>query len=175
MTVGKRERTVLFVIIPICVLALLYQLSLSPSLEKLRSLNNVIRRKNDDLRTVEMQIAEHAKREAGVRELKKKLEARGRSFNLFGYVNSTASKVKLRDRCKVELKAQLGRSGLDYKPSAVSVTLEGVSLKELTDFLYSIHADNKLLTVDPIEISVPSSRGGAGLNVTMTVSTLVRV
>jgi hypothetical protein len=173
MTVGRRERTILLVFIPICALVLLYQLSLSPSLDKLRSLNSVIRRKKDDLRTVEMQIADHAKREAGVRELKEALEARGRSFNLFGYVNSTASKVKLRNRCKVELKAQLGRSGLDFKPSAVSVTLEGVSLKELTDFLYRIHADNKLLTVDPIEMSVPGS-GGSGLNVTMTVSTLVR-
>jgi hypothetical protein len=47
-----------------------------------------------------------------------------------------------------------------------------VSLKELTDFLYRIRAAAKLLMVDPIEISAPSS-GKGGLKVEMTISTLV--
>jgi hypothetical protein len=147
---------------------------LSPSLENLRRLNKVITRKKNELGTVEERIAEHQKREAGIRDLKKALEARGRSFTLYRFVNSKASEAKLRDRCNVQLKQQPGKPGLDYKPLAVSVELKGVSMKELTDFLYRIHTADKLLTVDPITITVPRSAGAGGLNVTMTVSTLVR-
>jgi hypothetical protein len=174
MTLGRRERVGLLVIVPILCLGLLYKLFLSPSLEDLRRLKRVIDRKRTELVAVEKGIAEHKKLEADIQELKKSIEGRGRAFNLFDFVNSRGSQAKIKDRCKVELRPQRAVSGLDYKPSAVRVTLEGVSLKEVTDFLYLIHAAGKLLTVDPIEIAVPRSGGQTGLTVTMTISTLVR-
>lgn len=175
MTLGRRERVGLLVLVPVLCLGLLYKLFLSPSLEELRRLRNVIDRKSNELVEVERGIAEHKKLETDIQELKKSIEARGRTFNLFDFVNSKGSQAKLKGRCDVVLKPQRGTSGLDYKPSAVTVTLEGVSLKEVTEFLYLIHAAGKLLTVDPITISVPTRSGGqVGLNVTMTISTLVR-
>jgi Tfp pilus assembly protein PilO len=175
MTLGRRERVGLLVLVPVLCLGLLYKLFLSPSLEDLRGLRRMIDDKSNELVEVEKGIAEHKKLEAEIQELKKSVEARGRAFNLFDFVNSKGSQAKIKDRCKVELRPQRGTSGLDYKPSAVSVTLEGVSLKEMTDFLHLIHAAGKLLTVDSITITVPTRSGGqAGLNVRMTISTLVR-
>ncbi len=175
MTLGRRERVGLLVLVPVLCLGLLYKLFLSPSLGDLQRLSKVIDRKSNELVEVEKGIAEHKKLEAEIQELKKSIEARGRTFNLFDFVNSKGSQAKIKDRCKVELKPQRGTSGLDYKPSAVSVMLEGVSLKEVTEFLYLIHAAGKLLTVDPVAITVPTRSGGqTGLNVTMTISTLVR-
>ena len=172
MTLGRRERITLFVGIPLLFLGLLYKLFLAPSLDELHRLNNVVARKQDELRKVERLVEEQAKLETDIREMKKGMEARGGTFNLFGFINSTASELKMKDRCGVDLKPQRAKPELDYKPSVVGVTLQGVSLKELTDFLYRIHAADKLLTVDPIEVSVPGS-GQGGLIVTMTVSTLV--
>lgn len=173
MTLGRRERITVFVGIPILLLTLLYKLSFAPSLEKLDRLKRDVGSRQEDLHEVERLLAEQAKLETGIRELMKKVEARGRAFDLFGFITSTASELKIRDRCDVDLKPQRGKSELDYKPSVVGVTLQGVNLKELTDFLYHIHAADKLLTVDPIGISVPGPSQD-GLNVTMTVSTLVR-
>ena len=175
MTLGRRERVGLLVLVPVLCLGLLYKLFVSPSLEDLRGLRRMIDDKNNELVEVEKGIAEHKKLEAEIQELKKGVEARGRTFNLFDFVNSKGPQAKLKGRCKVELRPQRGTAGLDYKPSAVTVTLERVSLKEVTDFLYLIHAAGKLLTVDPITITVPTRSGGqTGLDVRMTISTLVR-
>ena len=170
---GRRERTTMFVGGPVLVLALLYKLAFGPSLDELQRLDTVLARKESELREVETTVKEHAKHEARIRDLTSRIEVRGRSFDLFGFIGSTASKVKIKNQCEVKLVRQPAKSELDYERSVVDVTLQGVSLKELTDFLYLIYAADKLLVVDPIEITVPSS-GKGGLKVEMTISTLVR-
>ena len=172
MKLGRREKIVLFVGVPILCLAVLYNFVLGPLLDELQRLNSVLARQEVDLREAQILAMEQTKLEAEIQELKNNLEARGGAFDLFGFVGSTVTKLKIDKRCKVKLVPQPRKSELDYEPSVVTVTLEGVSLKELTDFLYRIHAAAKLLTVDPIEISVPSSRKG-GLKAEMTISTLV--
>ncbi len=172
MTLGRRERTTLFVGIPILVLAAAYKFLFGPPLDELRRLNNMLASMQSELREVERLVREQAKLDGEIQELENNLEARGGRFDLFGFVGSTVTQLNMAKRSKVKLVPQRAKSELDYEPSVVTITLEGVSTKELTDFLYRIHAAAKLLTVDPIEISVPSS-GKGGLNVEMTISTLV--
>jgi len=172
MTLGRRERTTLFVGIPILFLAIAYKFVFGPPLDELRRLNNMLASMESELREVHLHVREQAKLEGEIQELKNNLEARGGRFDLFGFIGLTVTQLNMAKRSKVQLVPQRAKSELDYEPSVVTVKLEGVSLKELTDFLYRIHAADKLLTVDPIEISVPGSRKG-GLNVEMTISTLV--
>lgn len=172
MTLGRRERTSLFVGIPILLLAIMYKLVFGPPLDELNRLKSVLADQKIDLREAENIAIEQAKLEAEILELKKNIEARGGAFDLFGFIGSTVTELKMAKRTKVTLVPQRVKPEFDYEPSVVTVRLEGISLKELTDFLYRIHAAAKLLTVDPIEISVPSS-GKGGLQVEMTISTLV--
>lgn len=172
MNLGRRERMTLFVGVPILLLAVAYKIVFGPSLDELNRLSSAINRKEIDLRETQLIVMEQAKIEGEIRELKKNLEARGGAFDLFGFVGSTVTQLNMAKRSKVKLVPHRMKSELDYEPSVVTVTFEGVSLKELTDFLYRIRAAAKLLMVDPIEISAPSS-GKGGLNVEMTISTLV--
>lgn len=172
MKLGRREKIMLFVGAPILCLVVLYYFVFGPPLDELRRLNSALADQEKDLRDAENIVMEQAKLEAEILELKKNLEARGGAFDLFDFIGSTVTRLKMAKRTKMKLVPQRVKSEFDYEPSVVTVTLEGVSLKELTGFLYRIHAVAKLLTVDRIEISAPSS-GKGGLQVEMTISTLV--
>jgi type II secretory pathway component PulM len=174
MMLGRRERITLFVGVPVVLVALMYKLAFAPSLDRLSQLNAAIADMQDQLERAKRYASQQVSLDNDIQDLKKSINSRGVTFDLFGFIIDAASDANIRDRCEANPSAPGTRLKLEYKPTLVNVTLQGVSLKELTDFLYRIHAADKLLIVDPIEISVPSSGGGGGLSVTMTVSTLVR-
>ena len=177
MRLGKREKTFLLVGIPILVAVLLYRVVYAPDLEKLRDLTGRLPASRGDLQKVAEAIGAQTALQTEIADLKKKIEARGRRMDLFGFIFSIASDLKIKERCEAgageQPVTQRGKADLDYKLSSVEVKLHGVSIEELTDFLYRIYSADKLLTVDEIDISVPSSGRAAGLEVEMTVSTLV--
>jgi Tfp pilus assembly protein PilO len=154
-------------------LAMVYTFAFGPRIDDLRSLTQVLPRKYDQLWQVEKVAAEQREKETQIAELKKRIDARGATFELFSFISMTASDLAMNERCQVELLSQRVEKNVPYKQTSVKVTLQGVSLKELTDFLSRVCAPSKLVTVDSIEITSPGS-GKAGLKVEMALSALVR-
>jgi len=173
MRLGRRERVFLYVGAPVPIMILLYTFAFGPHLDSLKSLQQVLPDKRAELQDVRRIAEEQKATEAEIAELKQRIEQRGRGFDLGGFVSSTASNLKLKERCQVELVPQLPKAGLVYVPSSVKVSLEGVTLKELTELLYRVDTADKVLSVDNIEISLPGF-GKKGLQVDMTISTLIQ-
>jgi len=173
MRLGRRQRLFLYVGIPVPIIVLVYSFAFGPHLDSLKSLQQVLPVKRGELQSVRGIAEEQKATEAEIAELKQRIEQRGKGFDLGGFVSSTASSLKLRERCQVELVPQLPKAGLVYAPSSVKVSLEGVTLKELTDLLHGIDAADKVLSVENIEISLPGF-GKQGLQVEMTISTLIQ-
>jgi len=173
MTLGKREKAVLFVGAPAAVVIVLYTFAFAPHLDMLNSVSQVLPEKRRELQEVKKIVMEQKVTETEIAELKEAIEKRGKGFDLGGFVSSTASALKLKERCQVRLVPQRPKAGVPYLPSSVDVSLEGVTLKELTDFLYRVDTADKLLNVDSITIAQPRL-GGKGLQVEMRISTLIQ-
>jgi|GEM_PF-3215073 len=173
MRLGKREKALLYVGAPAAVVIVLYTFAFAPHLDMLNSVKQILPEKRRELQEVKRIAVEQKATEAEIAELKEGLEKRGKGFDLGGFVSSTASALKLKERCQVRLVPQRPRAGAAYLPSSVDVSLEGVTLKELTDFLYRVDTADKLLNVDTITIALPGV-GRKGLQVDMTISTLIQ-
>ncbi len=173
MRLGRREKIVLYGVAPVAIAIIFYTFAFAPYLDSLSSLKQAVPAKRRELQEVKRIAQEQEATEAEVAELKERIEKRGKGFDLGGFVSSTASALNLKERCQVRLVPQRTQPGLAYVPSSVRVSLEGITLKELTDFLYRVDTADKLLTVDTVTISLPGL-GKRGLQVDMTISTLIQ-
>jgi hypothetical protein len=173
MKLASRERTLLSISVPVAIAVVIYTLAFAPHLDSLNSLKRILPEKRRELEQVQRIAQEQKATELEIAALKEGIEKRGKGFDLGGFVSSTASALKLKERCQVELVPQRPKAGVAYIPSSVKVSLEGVTLKELTDFLYRVETTGTLLNVDTIEISLPTS-GKKGVQVEMTISTLIQ-
>lgn len=176
MSFATRQRFTLFVGIPLIAILLLYRFLFGPYLEELSSLKRKLPDKKAQLAEVEMMATQQKRIESSIADLEKEIRRRGReNFDFYVFVRSSASAVNIKDdRCKTSRvptrKSKLKE--LSYVPSQVNVTLEGVTFKELTDFLHHILSAEKLIVIDNMELTAPGT-GKTGLAVEMTVSTLV--
>jgi type II secretory pathway component PulM len=173
MRLGQRERTALFIGAPVAVAIVLYTFAFAPPLDALNSVKQILPEKRRELQEVKRIAVEQTATETKIAELKEGIEKRGKGFDLGGFVSSTASALNLKERCQVKLVPQRPKPGAAYLPSSVDVSLEGVTLKELTDFLYRVDTADKLLNVDTITIALPGL-GSKGLQVDMRISTLIQ-
>ncbi len=118
------------------------------SLSDLESLRN-------QLRVTRLLKADEAARLRNQAPLMKRLEARPANFELFSAVDKLLKNHNLKDRAS--LKDDRGRNQ-SPKQLRVRLELEGVSLAELVDFLYTVHASENLMAVYKVNRLTPHAR-----------------
>lgn len=97
-----------------------------------------------------------------------KLTARPPSFDFFSYVNRQLQQAKLLNRAKLDNYRTRTSSA---KQPMVQLRLDGVGLKELTDFLHQLYSSGNLIAVYKMDRLRPAVNG-QGLECDLTLVTL---
>ncbi len=161
----KREK-ILVSLAAICALAVaVYHVSQGP-LQAYRNAQEELvdaRYTLEQARVLEQEVVEaRGSRQA----LASYLEARSSNFDLFTFVNTTLSQAGVLERAQI-LNTRGGLRGVPQGDfDGVTVTLNGVSMEELIDFVHRIYDSGNLIVLSDLSHLRPAS-DGRGLDTEM--------
>lgn len=125
---------------------LLLQVVLFPFLEKRSQLERGIAAKQEALQEMIELKKEYEYLKVGAREMLSALEKREKSFSLFAHLEKVATDTGIKDHIKYMKPSSSAGSG-PYVESSVEMKLIGVSLEQLTHYLYLVEDPEKSIWI----------------------------
>ncbi len=145
----KREKTVLAIGAVAVVAILLYAAVLSdkgPGAEYRKSIDQV-KAARQRIKGVQQWHAQVLDGRKGYEQIEQRIKARG-NFDLYGFLTKTLNEAGLKERFTLgDQPTAVASSDL----AAVKLSMNGVSIKELTDLLHKIYADKNLVVLNSLE------------------------
>lgn len=164
---AKRERLLLIGGIALLLFLIFFQL-LSSGHKRMRTLERVNRKLEKDLEEMYRLQNRYLILEERLKSFDERMVARPADFTLFSHLENLASQTGVKEKIDY-LKPSERVVGERCRRSLVRVKLKGVTLEQLTRYLYSIESSPHSLEVRRLHIT--PKRGF--LNVTFEVSTLL--
>jgi hypothetical protein len=126
-------------------------------------------KQQEQLKQAQLTKADEEDRIARQQSLVAKLDARPKTFDLMAYLSQALNEMKLTER-GARLEGYHTRKTSANQPM-VQLSLQGVSLKELIEFLHKVYSSGNLITVYKADRIRPS-QGNKGLDCDMVLATI---
>jgi general secretion pathway protein M len=169
MKLGGRERLVIIAGGIAVALLLFYRFGLSPTLERLRTLDRLVGVKERDLQQMKTLRETYLAQKRLLEEVNRNLGQRGQDFAIFSFLEDLANKTGIKDNIKY-MNPAVTTPGELFRESSVEMRLEGIALQQLTRYVYDIERAPQLLRVRRMHIK-PRPANPDLLDVTFQVST----
>jgi general secretion pathway protein M len=169
MKLGGREKLLVIAGGVAVALLLFYRLGLSPALERLHTLDRLVANKERDLHQIRTLRETYLAQKTLMEDVDRTLAQRGQDFAIFSFLEDLASKAGFKDNI-IYMKPALTTPGELFRESSVEMRLEGITLQQLTRYLYDIEQAPQFLRVRRLQIK-PRSANADLLDVTFQVST----
>ncbi len=169
MKINKRDKylvigTACFVVITLVVLFVIM-----PFFENRKRLQQGIIARENGIRELNMLRAEYQSYQQGSQSLKQIIAARDKGFTLFSFLEKEAGSAAVKSNIKYMKPSVLSGKG-PYREAQVEMKLEGISLKQFTEYMQKIESTENVVNIK--RISVQPDRKNAGfLDVVMQVIT----
>jgi general secretion pathway protein M len=171
MNLSKREKY--FLSTALCAIAIfcLLQFIVIPFFEKRERLDKGCRAKEKVFEEISALSAEYQAYKKGSLEIRDIIESREKGFTLFSFLEKTAGDTAVKDHIKYMKPSEMQSTG-PYKETMVEIKLEGITLKQLVDYLYLIESPEQVVSIK--RLSITDAKGAAGyLDAVMQVLTIV--
>jgi len=169
MKLGGREKLMIIVGGVAVALLLFYRFGLSPTLERLRTLDRLVAIKERDLHQMKTLRETYLAQKRLMEEVNRSLAQRGQDFAIFSFLEELANKTGIKNNIK-SMNPALSTPGELFRESSVEMRLEGIALQQLTRYLFDIERAPQLLRVRRMHIK-PRPADPDMLDVTFQVST----
>ena len=166
---AKRERLLLIGGIALLLLLIFFQL-LSSGRKEMRTRQKESKRLEKDLKEMYGFRNRYLALEERLKSFEESIVTRPTNFTLFSYLEDLASQAGVKERIDY-LKPEEMKVSERYRRSLVRIKLKGVTLEQLTRYLYSIERSPHSLGVRRLHIA-PQSIKRELLDITFEVSTL---
>lgn len=167
-----KERLILGGGIILLLLLLFLQFSLRPVRKKMRVLDRKGTKLEQALKEIYSLRNCYLILEERLKFFEERIAAQPPSFTLFSYLESLASQVGIKERIDY-LKPEEMEVSERYNRSLVKGRLRGVTLSQLTSYLYSIESSPYFLQLRKLHI-IPQKKEEGLLDITFEVFTLVK-
>jgi general secretion pathway protein M len=159
MNLSKREKY--FVSTALCAVAIfcLLHFIIIPFFEKRERLERGCRAKEkvfEEISALSAEYQAYEKRSLGIRSI---IERREKGFTLFSFLEKTAGDTTVKDHIKYMKPSEPQSTGL-YKETMVEIKLEGITLKQLVDYLYHVELSENAICLK--RISIKENKGETG-------------
>lgn len=149
---------------------ILLNVILFPFLEKRSQLERGIAAKQEALQEMIQLKREYEHLKAGAKEILASLEKREKNFSLFAHLEKMAADTGIKDHIKYMKPSSSAGSG-PYVESSVEMKLIGISLKQLTKYLYLVEDPEKSIWIKRASIKA-QKRPPRYLDVVLQVLTM---
>jgi len=160
LTITRRERLALLVAGGVIAAFLLVQLIVIPAVEKHRLMNRQLEAQSRALQEMLGLQAEYLQLKSRTQRAQAELSNRRPGFTLFSFLDSLAGQTGLKDRIAYMKPSTNVQEGLPYKISVVETKLQGITMKQLTGFLYRVETSENSVRIRRLSISKEGNQQG---------------
>ena len=121
----------------------IFAFGVSPALERMETLNRVIPEKLSELELLRAKTAEFVALRGGIEGLRTKIASQEQTFELLPFLDSLIAECGLTQNV-VTMKPQTSQLGSNYRETVVEVKMEGLTLRQLFDFLLKLQSSKVL-------------------------------
>jgi len=168
-----REQRIVLVGLFFLVCTFAYSMILGPLFDRNALLNRKIEKKQEEITEMIRLRSSVVQDRGGMDRIKRIIEQRGKEFSVFAYLEQLATKAEMKDKIiyiKPQRETPVGR----FKESLVQIKLEKIGMEELIRYLYQIETSEDLLYIKNLKMKQGKQGNKAGLNVTLSVGTLIQ-
>ena len=170
MKLDRKQMTYVFVGGLFLVALLFYLVVISPALSKQELLaKNISKRKQDLVKISEIKGKWQAF-QRDRRDVQEAIKGRG-GFTLLSYLEAVTREIGMDQRIQYIKPVTFPEGEGKLKPEGIEISLDGVNMEQLANFLYRIEYSGKLLHVKRIKIVRASKEKTSLLKVTLQVNT----
>jgi hypothetical protein len=170
MKLDRKQMTYVFFGGLVLVALLFYLVVISPALSKQDLLaKNIAKRKQDLVRISEIR-AKWQGFQRDRADVQEAIKGRG-GFTLLSYLEAVTREIGIDQRIQYIKPVTFPEGEGKLKPEGIEISLDGVNMEQLVNFLYRIEYSGKLLHVKRIKIVRASKEKTSLLKVTLQVNT----
>jgi hypothetical protein len=134
------------------VVFLVFQLAIFPLWDAREKMNQSIRINERKLKEMDVLGAEYGVLKKRAEAVQQALAARPQDFTLFSHMERKAGEVGLKSHIK-SINPIKGMTTGTYEESIVELRLDTITMKQLTDFLYTVESSKDFVRIGKISIS----------------------
>jgi type II secretory pathway component PulM len=170
MKLDRKQMTYVFFGGLFLVALLFYLIVISPALSRQELLaKNIVKRKQDLIRISEIK-GRWETFQKDRRDVEEAIKSRG-SFTLLSYLEAVTRAIGIDQRIQYIKPVTFPEGEGKLRPEGIEISLDGVNIEQLVNFLYRIEYSGKLLYVKRIKIIRASREKASLLKVTLQVNT----
>lgn len=169
MRLERRQKLVIIIGGLVVALLLFYRVLLSPALERMRTLDRLVATKTRELHEMKTLRETYLAQKRLLEEVNQNLLQRGPDFAIFSFLEDLANKAGIKNNIK-SMNPAITVPGELFRESSVEMRLEGITLQQLTRYVYDIEQAPQLLRVRRMHVK-PRPANSDLLDVTFQVST----
>jgi general secretion pathway protein M len=168
---SKREKLIVAAAACVIVLFGLVQLVVVPVFDKRDRMRTTLRAKTVELQEMLQLQSEYNSLTQRSAKAKARFDRRSSGFTLFSFLDKLAGEAGVKDRITYMKPSKTVQKSNAYKLSRVEMKLEGITLEQLTTYLYGVETSENMVSVNKISISKKDNKQGL-LNAVLLVETV---
>ena len=157
---NKREKYAVFGTAGVIVLFLLVQFVIVPLFNTRTQLQTTLKAKMIVLEKMRQLQAEVGELESGAKISEARFAQREKGFTLFSFLDRLAGEAGIKDRVSYMKPSKKAGKNSRFWLSQVEMKLDGITLEQLTKYLYGIESSRNMVNIKKISISKKDNQQG---------------
>jgi general secretion pathway protein M len=170
-TLNRREKYIIYGAGCLIGLLIIIHFVITPFIENKNQMQRNLQTKKTELEEMHRLQAEYNALKEKLQMSQASIGKREKGFTLYSFMNQLAGQAGIKDRISYMKPSNTIQKNSDYKLSRVEVKLDGVTLEQLTSYLYGIETSKNMVIVKKLSISKKEKNDNL-INVILQVETL---
>jgi general secretion pathway protein M len=157
---NKRERYAIIAAIGVIGIFLIAQFVIGPFVNKTEQKKKSLQAKTAMVEQMRQLQAEYESLTRKANISKSRFRNRQRGFTLFSFLDRLAGEVGIKDRISYMKPSKKVEKNSPFKISTVEMKLEGITLEQLTNYLYGVETSENMVDIKKMSISKKDIKQG---------------
>ena len=167
---NRREKYIIYGAGGLLGLLIIVQFVITPFVENKNQMQRSLLTKKTELAEMRRLQAEHKTLKTKLQLSQTSIGNREKGFTLFSFMDELAGQAGIKDRISYMKPSNTVQKNSNYKLSRVEMKIDGVTLEQLTSYLYGIETSKNMVIVKKLSISKKDKNEGL-VNVILQVET----
>jgi len=156
----KREKYAIYALSGAILLFILFQFIVFPSIDKRKRLKRTLQIKEDILLEMMTLKSDYDAIEKRTSLAKVRFENREKGFTLFSFLDGLTGKARIKEYVTYMKPSTTVQKNNSYKISQVEMKFKGLTLQQLTTYLYMVETSKNMVNIKRLSISKTGKQEG---------------
>ena len=168
---NRREKYIIYGAGCLIGLLIIVHFVITPLIENKNQMQRSLQTKKTELEEMRRLQAEYSALQQNLQQSQASIGKREKGFTLYSFMNQLAGQTGIKDRISYIKPTNTVQKNSEYRISRVEMKLDGITLEQLTSYLYGIETSANMVMVKKLSIS-KKEKNDSFVNVILQVETL---